>query len=379
FTDATASRMPVGIYRTTSLALGDVDGDGDLDLVVGNGGINAVWEQSRLYLNNGTGTFTDVTASRMPAGSYDTTSLALGDVDGDGDLDLVVGNYWGTQSLLYINNGTGTFTDATASRMPAGSYSTTSLALGDVDGDGDLDLVVGNQGNPGGQSLLYLNNGTGTFTDATASRMPVGSYITNSLVLGDMDGDGDLDLVVGNSSYYSGQSLLYLNNGTGTFTDATASRIPAGYYNTNSLALGDVDGDGDLDLVLGNDARPSLLYQNLLRQLDAPYVLHSGRNYQLDIYSRYGPATTTEIAIPFFATGTANIPLPPFGTIGIDPARMIMLPPFLVPQPAGIGSLTIPVPNLPALAGITFYTQVLLDQQPVQARLTNVVGDITLR
>ena len=197
-----------------------------------------------------------------------------------------------------------------------------------------------------------------------------------------MDGDGDLDLVLGNQGNPGGQSLLYLNNGTGTFTDATASRLPAGYYNTNSLALGDVDGDGDLDLVLGNDhgnnQRPSLLYQNLLRQLDAPYVLHVGRNYQLDVYSRYGPATLMEIAVPYFSTGTANIPLPPFGTIGIDPTRMIALPPFLVPQPAGIGSLVIPVPNLAALAGIAIYTQVLLDQQPVQMRLTNVVGDIML-
>src|SRR4030095_11115312 len=117
---------------------GDVDGDGDLDLVVGN-----AYLQSRLYLNDGIGTYTDAPASRMPVGSYNTSSLALGDVDRDGDLDLVVGNAY-QQSLLYLNNGTGTFTDATASRMPVGSYETRSLALGDVDGDGDLDLVVGN-------------------------------------------------------------------------------------------------------------------------------------------------------------------------------------------------------------------------------------------
>src|SRR6185436_3040650 len=110
----------------------------------------------------------------------------------------------------------------------------------------DLDLVLGNTGSPpGGQSRLYLNNGTGTFTDATASRMPVGIYSTRSLALGDVDGDGDLDLVVGNDNE---QSRLYLNNGTGTFTDATASRMPVGNYWTSSLALGDVDRDGDLDL-----------------------------------------------------------------------------------------------------------------------------------
>jgi hypothetical protein len=84
--------------------------------------------------------------------------------------------------------------------LPADSDSTRSTVLGDVDGDGDLDLVVGNIGVFGGdQSRLYLNNGTGTFTDATASRMPGGSS-ANSLTLGDVDGDRDLDLLLGSNA-----------------------------------------------------------------------------------------------------------------------------------------------------------------------------------
>jgi len=85
----------------------------------------------------------------LPADRDNTGSTVFGDVDGDGDIDLVVGN-WG-QSRLYLNNGTGTFTDATTSRMPNGIYETTSLVLGDVDGDGDLALVVGNGGFSVGQ------------------------------------------------------------------------------------------------------------------------------------------------------------------------------------------------------------------------------------
>lgn len=211
--------------------------------------------------------------------------------------------------------------------------------------------------------------------------LPAHADDTTATVVGDVDGDGDLDLVLGNRNILGHQSRLVLNNGAGALTDATATRMPSGVYHTNALALGDVDGDGDLDLVLvlGNSSERSSLYQNLHRQLDAPYVLHTGRNYRLDVYSRYGPAGTTDVAFPLLSGGTANIPLPPFGTIGIDITQMIALPPIAVPQPAGVGSLTITVPNLPSLAGLTFYTQALLNQQPVQARFTNVVRDVTLR
>ena len=366
FSDVTVSRMPVDSDYTTSVVLGDVDRDGDLDVVIGN------YQQNRLYLNNGSGIFSDMTASRMPIDGDRTASVALGDVDGDADLDIVIGNIG--QNRLYRNNGSGTFSDVTASRMPVDNDSTLSVALGDVDGDADLDIVIGNSG----QNRLYVNNGTGTFSDATASTMPVVNSQTNSLALGDVDRDGDLDIVSGNGFTSGQQNRLYLNNGSGTFSDATANRMPMVYDSTSSVVLGDVEGDGDLDMVIGN-MRQNGLYTNLQRQLDAPYLFRLGRNYQLDVYSRYGPATMSETAVPFLSTATARIPLPPFGVLGLDITQMIVLPSFAVQQPAGIGSLTIPVPNLPALAGIAIHTQVLLIQNPVQDRLTNVNTDIVLR
>ncbi|MCA8965690.1 MAG: VCBS repeat-containing protein, partial [Planctomycetes bacterium] len=109
----------------------------------------------------------------------------------------------------------------------AGDY-THALALGDVDGDGDLDLVVGNSGFlGGGQTRLYFNDGAGRFSDETATRLPVDHQITRAVALGDVDGDGDLDLVIGNSPIYgtvTGQNRPYLNDGTGTFSDVTATR-----------------------------------------------------------------------------------------------------------------------------------------------------------
>ena len=224
---------------TYAIALVDVDGDGDLDLICGNSG------QNRLYVNDGTGVFADMTATQMPAINDYTNALAVGDVDGDGDLDLVVGNaygwYAGAQTRLYLNDGTGTFSDATATQMPVDNVQTRSVALGDVDGDGDLDLVCGNSQfgyyGAGSRTRLYLNDGSGTFTDATASADARSlRHDQRSVVFGDVDGDGDLDMVIGNGFFYQGywyspswgeQNRLLINDGLGNFTDATATR-PAG-------------------------------------------------------------------------------------------------------------------------------------------------------
>ena len=123
--------------------------------------------------------FDELFKQHIPPNSDDTYAVVLGDVDGNGDLDLVLGN-GGQQNRLYLNDGTGTFADATATRMPPDSDFSKAVALGDVDGDGDNDLVFGNSGQ---QNRLYLNDGTGRFTDATAARMPPDSDHTFAVAL----------------------------------------------------------------------------------------------------------------------------------------------------------------------------------------------------
>jgi hypothetical protein len=232
---------------TNSVALGDIDGDGDLDLVCGNG-TDSQGQSNTAYENTGGVFSTSPMWSSVPDNF--TTGVALGDIDGDGDLDLVCGNY-GDGNTVYENTG------ATFSTSPlwlsATANMTMSVALGDVDGDGDLDLVCGNAG----QSNTTYENTGGIFSATPVwSSDALGS--TRSLALGDIDGDGDLDLVCGNGIE---SNTVYANAGT-WFTALPVWRSdPA--KQTSAVALGDIDGDGDLDLVCGNTGSDSnTVYDN---------------------------------------------------------------------------------------------------------------------
>ncbi|EFO80029.1 proprotein convertase P [Oscillochloris trichoides DG-6] len=238
---ATAAWSSPEIDSTYSVAWGDLDGDGDLDLAAGNAGL------SRIYLNQ-LGTLPR-SATQTFASSDDTRSIALGDMDGDGDLDLAVGN--NRQRLQVYANTNGVF-NPTPIWSSADVLWATSIAWGDVDGDGDLDLAVGQDSKA---VLLYRNSGVVLET----TPIWASSEITNvrSVAWGDVDGDGDLDLAVG---VWNGQNRLYLNNGTQLGT--TATWVATLSEATSQIAWGDVDGDGDLDLAAGNAGRSSRLYRN---------------------------------------------------------------------------------------------------------------------
>lgn len=121
------------------------------------------------------------------------------------------------------------------------------------------------------------------------------------------------------------------------------------------------------------------LHLNLLRQLDSPFLLRPGLPWQLDVYARYGPPRWVDVALPFVSLAPTHVPLGVFGTVGIDPTVMVALSPLVIPQPAGVGTLSVPTPNLPALAGIALHAQAILIQHPTQDRLTNALTDVFVR
>ncbi|NYT27368.1 MAG: VCBS repeat-containing protein [Candidatus Thiodubiliella endoseptemdiera] len=264
--------IDVGDLSAPTLA--DIDGDGDLDLVVGE-----FYGTLKYYQNTGTTSspaYEAKTGGNNPfngidVGGYSTPNLA--DIDGDGDLDLVVGENDGTLKY-YQNTGTTSnpaYEAKTGDSNPFNSIDVGNAAsptLADIDGDGDLDLVVGEND---GTLKYYQNTGTTsnpayeakTGDDNPFNGIDVG--YSSSPTLADIDGDGDLDLVVGETY---GTLKYYQNTGTTsnpayevkTGGDNPFNGIKMGYSSSPTLA--DIDGDGDLDLVAGKNDGTLKYYYN---------------------------------------------------------------------------------------------------------------------
>ena len=249
-------------------AWGDYDNDGDLDLLMtgcslisSTGG--CFHNKTNLYRNDGAGVFTAVSTS-LPG--VMNGSIAWGDYDADGDLDIflsgceayyIYGCYWSTASI-YRNEGGGSFTDISAGLPTRFAEST----WGDYDNDGDLDLLLG--------SSVYRNDG-GTFVSVWTGPEKVGAW-------GDYDNDGDLDLALsGNST-----SRIYRNDGATNFVEETGASLLG--MSDGYPRWGDYDNDGDLDLLLGGDT--------------------GGGSYVTKLYRNDGAGVFTDVPVGLPGAGT---------------------------------------------------------------------------
>lgn len=240
YIDVTATHLPPSTLDTKCLdaTFVDVDGDGDLDVFLGN-----EHRENLLLENDGTGRLTDVSDDRIPRSSRDSEDVAAFDFDRDGDIDLIIVSEDDRTNEYYLNDGTGWFSDH-PSGLPVDGVSN-AIAFGDIDNDHDIDLVIGNDG----QNALLLNDGTGRFVDATSNALPPVHDETQDVELGDVDRDGDLDLLVANED----DNRLLLNDGHGRFTEAPPGALPlVGPEETRDVDLADIDLDGDLDIFFGN-------------------------------------------------------------------------------------------------------------------------------
>lgn len=266
--DATDELLPATGEWTNKVELADIDGDGRIDLLFANGGNYSEAgepELNRAFANRGPGQpFEDVTARVFGSTPDLARVIKARDFDGDGDTDIFVGTTYQTRSRLFLGTGegafegreAGAFEERTATHLPRLPLSLGDAEPGDIDLDGDLDLVLADWGpgnnmtNDGGRTRLWLNDGAGRFTDATDGRMPaILVRFSWDLELVDVDNDFDLDVLV--SCKRCAGSLLFRNDGTGTFEEDPRG-LPQ-YTNNYEFEAMDLDGDEFLDLVTIND------------------------------------------------------------------------------------------------------------------------------
>jgi len=259
------------LLETTSetsagVSLGDIYGDGHLDIVLAKG---RHWPLNNLVLrSDGKGHFTTAVLGDAPDRTY---TAVLADLDGDGHLDIVVSNDRPDRKLIYLNDGKGRFRVAGTFGQP--EWSTRYVTVADLNGDKRPDLVVANRSsNPATPrpSFVCLNDGTGGFPSCTA----LATQSATIIVAADLDGDRFVDLFVPHRD--GGQNLIFWNDGAGGFA-AAPSTVGPEHNSIRAAAAADINGDGIPDLIVGDERTGMFLCVGAgHRTFEAPAALGVG-------------------------------------------------------------------------------------------------------
>lgn len=264
--------------RAMAASWADYDNDGDLDLAVVT---NMAGAPPMLFRNSDGGKFTDVSSQAgLKKDGSSPSRVNWVDYDNDGLVDLFQAGRGG--SKLFRNQGDGTFKDVSGSAGLPAESKTNGAVWFDFDNDGYQDLFLANDGS----NVMYKNNGDGTLTDYTQKTGLPGekTWKTTSACTGDYNGDGYIDLYITNIGR-STRNALYKNNGDGSFTDVTAETGTADAGDGRTCAWIDFDADGALDIFTSNHIRPNRLFRNSGKGVFTDAAPGSGIDNPKDIFA----------------------------------------------------------------------------------------------
>ncbi len=267
----------------SSIAWVDIDNDNDQDILI-TGENDYDKRIAKLYTNDGNGIFSEVTGT--PFDGVRSGSIAFADINNDNDQDVLITGEDSSGvriAKLYSNNGNGSFTEVTGIPFEGVKYG--SVAFADIDNDNDQDVLITGDNGPSSVKL-YANNGNGNFSEVTGT--PFDKVFASSISFSDIDNDNDQDVLITGHNGYTSIAKLYTNDGNGSFTEVTETPFMGVYY--GSVAFADIDNDNDQDvLIVGGSA----IYNQLLANL---FINNGSGQFALVTGSPFNGVSASSIA-----------------------------------------------------------------------------------